>query len=94
MLFLATYKWRDGEQEYYTHSFIRNAKDMDEAWQRAQSHLSNMWGDKTVNEDGDYQPPCGYPMVRVEMCQGIRNLEDAVNAIGYVGDYELNLTKV
>ena len=93
MLYLATYRWRDGEQEYHTRRFIRNAGDMDEAFQKAQSYLSDMWADKTINDNGDYQPTRGYPIVRVDMCQGINTLEDVVNAIGCVEDYEFELPK-
>ena len=94
MLYLATYRWRDGEQEYYTRRFVRSAGGMDDAWQKAQSYLSDMWGNKTINDDGGYQPPWGYPIVRVDMCQGIATLEDAVRAIGCVEDYELNLARI
>ena len=87
MLFLATYRWRDGEQEYYTRQFIKTADCLEKANMIAESYLTDMWGDETINEDGDYQPPCGFPIVRLDMVQGIRTLEDAVNAVGYVERY-------
>ncbi|MBA7696970.1 hypothetical protein ES703_105628 [subsurface metagenome] len=74
MLFLVTYRWRDGEQEYYTRRFT-NSED-----------LSDMWADETINDNGDYQPPCGYPIVRISSITGCNTLEQAVKAIGFIDD--------
>ena len=85
MLFLVTYRWRDGEQDYYTRRFA-NAEGLDEANNMANAYLSDMWADKTINDDGNYQPPCGYPIVRVDSISGCATLEDAVKAIGFIDD--------
>ncbi len=85
MLFLVTYRWRDGEQEYYTRRFT-NSEDLDEANRKAEAYLSDMWGKDTINEEGDYQPPCGYPIVRISSITGCNTLEDAVKAIGFIDD--------
>jgi len=83
MLFLVTYRWRDGEQEYYTRQFT-NSEDLDEANRKAEAYLSDMWGNETINDEGDFQPPQGYPIVRVSSITGCATLEDAIRAIGFI----------
>ncbi|GAJ10445.1 unnamed protein product, partial [marine sediment metagenome] len=63
-----------------------NSRDIDEAWAKAQAYLSDMWGDETINDEGNYQPPWGYPIVRVDSITGCNTLEQAVRAIGFIDD--------
>jgi hypothetical protein len=83
MLFLITFRWQDGENQYYTRRFS-SSENLDEAEHKAADYLSDMWGDRTVNQDGDYMPPEGYPAVRVDSITGCSTLEDAVKAIGFI----------
>ena len=85
MLFLVTFRWRDGEQEYYTRQFT-HSESLDEANRKAETYLSDMWGEETINDEGDYQPRCGFPIVRISSISGCATLEDAVKAIGFIDD--------
>ncbi len=93
MFYLATYRWRDGEQEYYTRRFIKSASNQAEADAKAEDFLTDMWGEDTVNDNGDYQPSLGYPIVRVDSCVPVRNLLDVVKAIGTIEQTEIYISE-
>ena len=93
MFYLATYRWQDGEQQYYTRRFIKSATCQAEADQLAEGFLTDMWGEETINEDGDYRPPCGYPIVRVDSCRRVSGLFDVIRAIGTVEQTEIYVSE-
>ncbi len=62
-LFLATYEFRDGENEYTTKTFL-NAPSEAGALQAVEDHLSKMWGPKTYQEEDSYYRPDGCVCVK------------------------------
>ncbi len=81
MLFLAKFEWRDGESEYESCKGIV-ADNIDKAHQKAESFLSDYWGEETVIEDGLYMPRCGFPAVKVSSITEIRDMLDVLRGVG------------
>ncbi len=93
MFYLATYRWQDGEQQYFTRRFIKTADSQLKADEMATGYLTDMWGDQTINEDGDFQPPWGYPIVRVDSCVPVMTLQDVVKVIGCIDEAEIYISQ-
>lgn len=80
LLFLAKLKWRDGESEYESFKGFA-AEDLNAAFLKAQSHLSKMWGDESIREDGYFMAGCGYPAVKVDSITKIRDMSGFLRGV-------------
>jgi|GEM_PF-6898567 len=85
MLYLATFKWLDGEHEYLTRHFVEG-ESLIEANHKVAYHLATMWDSEPQDSDDGFWfvSPEGYPAVMQSGMQEVTTLEDVVNAIGTI----------
>ena len=83
MLFLAAFGWLDGESEYITYKGVE-ADNREQAEQKAEKYICQLWGKDTITEGEWYMPSCGYPAVKVESVREIRSMEELLQQIGKI----------
>jgi hypothetical protein len=82
-LFVAKFKIRDGESEYYLPKGVV-ADGMCEAFSKAESYSRTYFGENSEKEDTWYVGRGGWPAIRLDSVTEVRTMEELTAAVGTV----------